>query len=424
MSAPKLRRSVFALHFRQRAVPIMSLLAHPRLPRLALAACLAFASFHAPAFAETTNRPPAANPNESPEFSVTRIAGPFDHPWSMAFLPDGRMLVSERWGELKLVRPGESATQNIIGVPSRLVESHAGLMDVVLDPDFTENQTLYMSYAHGNHDGSTVRVLKARLNLETLTLEDRRLIFESSPPVPELVEFGGRMAIDGDGYLFLSLGDRLDRRRSQDLGEYHGSIIRMNRDGSFPSDNPFFDPAGARPGIWTYGHRNPQGIAVDPATGKLWAHEHGPMGGDELNMIERGRNYGWPIITYGTEYDGTPINDGRTIAEGMEQPVHYWVPSIAPSGFTIYNGHVEAWQGTAWVGALAGQMLVRLTLEGDKVVHEERFLKDEVGRIRDVRTGPDGFIYFSTDAGDGGIYRVEPVAETAGTLVPLHPELR
>jgi glucose/arabinose dehydrogenase len=342
------------------------------------------------------------------DFTVARVAGPFDHPWSIAFLPGGQLLVSERWGELKLVTPGTGEQLVISGTPPRPTLDHAGLMDVILDPDYPANRTIYLTYAHGDRQGATVRVLKAQLNLEARALENARIIYESGPPPPNLEEFGGRMVIDRHGFLFVTLGDRYDRRRAQDRSDAHGSVIRLNRDGSIPADNPFVGMEGIRPEIWTYGHRNPQGLAIDPGTGLLWAHEHGAMGGDELNIIRRGANYGWPVITYSTEYDGTPINNGLTHADGMEQPVRYWVPSIAPSGLAIYTGPVREWQGTMWLGGLVGQVLVRLTLENGRVMREERFLKDELGRIRDVRMSPDGFIYFSTDDSKGEIFRVEP----------------
>jgi glucose/arabinose dehydrogenase len=330
------------------------------------------------------------------------------------------MLVSERWGDLKyLPKEPDGKPVVISGTPERPTEDHAGLMDVVLDPDFERNRTLYLSYVSGTRDAATVRILKARLDLETASLAGGTQIFESYPPAPGLEEFGGRMVIDRQGYLFLTLGDRYDRRHAQDLSHDYGKIIRINRDGSYPRDNPFIGTKGARPGIWTYGHRNPQGLALDPATGQLLAHEHGPQGGDEFNLIQAGRNYGWPIITYGREYDGSAINGGLVQQEGLEQPLRFWVPSIAPSGLAIYSGHVSEWQGKAWLGALAGQMLVRLTLENGRVVREEQFLREQVGRIRDVRTGPDGAIYFTTDSDEGSIYRVEPTEEFAnGSNLP------
>lgn len=354
-------------------------------------------------------------PEEAPkaDFTVTQIAGPFNFPWSVAFLPEGLILVTERWGELKLIVPGESEPLTITGTPERLTADHAGLMDVVLDPEFANNDTIYLSYVYGTREAATIRVLKARLDVENLSLEDSKLIFESFPPAPGTEQLGGRMAIDQKGLLYLTLGDRFDGRHAQDLSDDYGKIARIRRNGTFPEDNPFAGTPGARPGIWSYGHRNPQGLTIDVATGQLWAHEHGPMGGDELNRIESGRNYGWPHITYGVDYDGTPINDGLAEAEGLEQPVRHWTPSIGPSGLTIYDGHVAAWQSTAWVGALAAQMLVRVKLENGRVVREEQFLKDELGRIRDVRTGPDGLIYFTTDSEEGGLYRIEPTEEYA-----------
>jgi glucose/arabinose dehydrogenase len=342
------------------------------------------------------------------DFTIRRIAGPFNHPWSIAFLPDGRLLVSERWGELKLVQPGDGEQKSVSFPFPRPREDHAGLMEVALDPDFIVNRTIFVSYVHGERKAATVRLVKAKLNLETHELEEAKIIYESGSPAGGLEEFGGRIVFDKDGYLFMSLGDRYDRKRAQDRSDAHGSIIRLNRDGSIPKDNPFVGEPGIRPEIWSYGHRNPQGLEIDSATGTLWSTEHGPMGGDELNIIERGKNYGWPTITYGTEYDGTPINHGRTHADGMEQPVHYWVPSIAISSLAIYDGPFKEWQGTAWVGGLAGQVLVRLKLNDRKVTGEQRFFKDKLGRIRDVRAGPDGFIYFSTDDPQGEIYRLEP----------------
>lgn len=358
------------------------------------------------------------NPNEvvreGPGFNITRIAGPFDHPWSIAPLPDGRMLVSERWGGLKLITPGEMAMLDIGGLPERLTQSLAGLMDIVLDPDFAETGTVYLSYVHGSKDLATVRVMKARLNLNTLMLEQRIILFDSNPPLSNLEEFGGRLAIDRQGHLFLSLGDRYHGEFAQDLTNDYGTLVRIRTDGGIPDDNPFVGTPGARPGIWSYGHRNPLGLAIDHATGRLWEHENGPKGGDELNLIEAGRNYGWPVITYGREYDDAIIGEGITAAPGMEQPLRHWVPSIAPSGITFYDGPVEEWRDTVWMGALVGQMLVRLKVEDGQVTREERLLKDEFGRIRDVRTGPDGFIYFSTDSGRGEVFRIEPGETTIG----------
>ncbi len=360
------------------------------------------------------------NPNEvvrdGPSFNITRIAGPFDHPWSIAPLPDGRMLVSECWGGLKIITPGEIGALDIGGLPQRLTQSLAGLMDIVLDPDFAETGTVYLSYVHGSPELATVRVMKAHLNLTTLMLEQRVILFDSNPPLSNLEEFGGRLALDRQGHLFVSLGDRYHGEFAQDLTNDYGTLVRIRTDGGIPDDNPFVSTPGARPGIWSFGHRNPLGLAIDHATGRLWEHENGPKGGDELNLIEAGRNYGWPVITYGVEYNDAVIGEGITAAEGMEQPLRYWVPSIAPSGLTFYDGPIEEWRDTVWMGALVGQMLVRLKVEDGQVVHEERFLKDEFGRIRDVRTGPDGFIYFSTDSGRGEVFRIEPGDDLAADI--------
>jgi aldose sugar dehydrogenase len=239
------------------------------------------------------------------------------------------------------------------------------------------------------------------------------VIFEAQPYALELINFGGRMAFDAAGLLYLTLGDRYEQKRGQDLSDDWGAVIRMRTDGSFPQDNPFAGRADARPGIWSYGHRNPQGLAIDPQTGQIWLHEHGPQGGDELNLVQRGHNYGWPAITYGIGYDGKPVS-ALTHADGMDQPVYYWVPSIAVSGLMLYHGDVNPqWRGTLWLGALAGEALVRLRLEGGKVVREERLLKEKFGRIRDVREGPDGMIYIVNDQPDGALYRIEPLPRSA-----------
>jgi glucose/arabinose dehydrogenase len=381
------------------------------LARVVLALALAFV---APSLARsgTIEQTP---PEEAakPDFTVTRVAGPFNFPWSVAFLPEGLMLVTERWGDLKLIVPGEPEPLTISGTPDRLVADHAGLMDVALDPEFASNDTIYLSYAYGTRDAATIRVFKAQLDVENLSLENGKVIFESFPPAPGTEQLGGRMVIDQKGLLYLTLGDRFDGRHAQNLSDDYGKITRMRRNGTFPEDNPFIDTPGARPGIWTYGHRNPQGLAFEASTGELWEHEHGPMGGDELNRIEPGRNYGWPFITYGVDYDGKPINNGLAEAEGLEQPVRYWVPSIGPSGLAIYEGRVADWRSTAWMGALAAQMLVRVKLENGRAIREEHFLKNEFGRIRDVRVGPDELIYFTTDSDEGGLYRIEPTEEYA-----------
>lgn len=341
-------------------------------------------------------------------FEPVQIAGPFEFPWSIAFLPDGSMLVTERAGRLQLVAPG-AAAREVTGVPAVLYQGTAGLLDVAVDPSFAKNGVIYLSYVHGTEASSTLRVLKAKLNSSRKALVKGRVIFESTA-APAVEQYGGRMVVTPDGYLFLTIGDRWEAERAQDLSDHAGSIIRIRTDGSIPTDNPFVSVAGAKPEIWTYGHRNPQGLAFDPRTGQLWSHEHGPLGGDELNLILPGRNYGWPVITHGLDYSGEPMGEGAT-KEGMEQPVHHWVPGIAPSGLALE----EAGGSTIfWIGALAGQSLIRLEMRGDRLLGEQRLLQDVLGRIRDVRMGPDGFLYVLTDDPEGALYRLDPVIEQAG----------
>jgi aldose sugar dehydrogenase len=363
--------------------------------------------FSAPGSAETLS-PGETTESSSPDFRVVRVAGPFEDPWSIAFLPEGGMLVTERPGRLQHIPADGNSPTRVSGVPPVITGEHAGLLDVVLDPDFAHNRTVYLSYAHGADDSSTLRVLKATIDATGNALSNQQVIFEAQPYALELINYGGRLAFDAAGYLYLTLGDRYEAKRAQDLSDDWGSVIRMRTDGSFPEDNPFAGQAGARPGIWSYGHRNPQGLAIDAQTGQIWLHEHGPQGGDELNLIQRGHNYGWPLITYGIGYDGKPVST-ITHAEGLEQPAYYWVPSIAVSGLAIYQAdRAPQWHGTLWVGALAGEMLVRLSVADGKVVREERLLKEKFGRIRDVRVGPDGLIYIVNDDPEGALYRIEP----------------
>lgn len=345
-----------------------------------------------------------ATPDEAgalDEIEVIRISDPFEFPSSITLLPDDSVLVTERPGRLWLVRPGMAAKE-IQGVPPVLSRDHAGLLDAALDAGFRVNRIVYLSYSHGSGETSTIRVMRARLDLTAFTLDDEEVIFESTA-ASSFEHLGGRLVITDDGYLFLSIGDRQDRARAQDLGDHAGSIIRIRTDGAIPSGNPFISVPGARPEIWSYGHRNPQGLALDLGTGRLWAHEHGPMGGDKLNLIVAGGNYGWPIVTYGIEYSGEPIAES-TEREGMEQPLYYWVPDIAPSGLTV-----ESLDGvtTFWLGTLVGQSLVRLDMPADRNIREQRFLRQAIGRIRDVRLGSDGHLYLVTDSPQGGLYQLD-----------------
>jgi glucose/arabinose dehydrogenase len=336
------------------------------------------------------------------DLAAVRTAGPFEVPWAVALLPDGSFLVTERPGRLQHVR-SNNETNPVAGVPAVYYVGHGGLLDVAVDPEFDDNPFVYLSYLQGNETATMVRVLRARLDEVTEALTDERVIFESSPgPRPELI--GGRMALTGDGYIFIALGDRWDGARAQDLSDTAGSIVRIRTDGTVPEDNPFTLVKGARPEIWSYGHRNPQGLAYDRATGELWSDEHGPQGGDELNRVVRGGNYGWPMATYGVDYSGKPIAINSE-QPGTVLPVHYWVPiSVAPSSLAVETQPATTEIG---VGTLAGEMVVQLTLADNCVLREQRLLRHQLGRIRDVRIHPDGTLYVLTDGGEGMLYRVE-----------------
>jgi glucose/arabinose dehydrogenase len=340
-------------------------------------------------------------------FDAEPIAGPFEFPWSFAFLPDGSVLLTERAGRLQLIRPGLSARE-VAGLPSILTEGQAGLLDVALDHGFARNGIVYLSYVYGTEERSRVRVLRARLDRARVALVDKAVIFESTP-ARRPQQFGGRMVVTGDGHLFLTLGDRWEHERAQDLSHHAGKIVRIRTDGSVPDDNPFVGTPGARPEIWSYGHRNPLGLALDQRSNLLWSHENGPLGGDELNLIVAGRNYGWPVISHGLHYSGEPV-PGGTAREGMEQPLHVWTPRVAPSGLAIAEGHAGS---VLWVGALAGKALIWLGIEQNRVASEQRFLEGEIGRIRDVRIAPDGLLYVVTDDAEGWLYRLDLMVEQA-----------
>jgi len=356
----------------------------------------------APAGAQTTRT------EEHVVRAVTVVAG-LDHPWSVAFLPDGRMLITERPGRLRIVtKDGKLDPRPVEGLPANVVEhGQGGLLDVALHPKFAENAWVYLSYAA--RDGTGVGTEVARGKLAGNRLTELQTLFRMQPKSGGGRHFGSRLVFDRDGYLFITLGDRGEQDRAQRLDDHAGKIVRLHDDGRVPADNPFAQRAGGKPEIWSLGNRNVQGAALHPRTGALWAHEHGPQGGDEVNVIRAGINYGWPVITYGANYGtGTRIGEGTT-KPGMAQPVHYWVPSIAPSGMAFYDGdRFPRWKGDLFVGALRDQMLVRLRLDGEKVLREERMLKGSLGRIRDVRAGPDGLIYLLTDESDGKLIRLEP----------------
>ncbi|MDX1594278.1 MAG: PQQ-dependent sugar dehydrogenase [Gammaproteobacteria bacterium] len=339
-------------------------------------------------------------------FRIVTLAEGLEHPWGMAFLPDGRILITERPGRLRLYADGRLDPRPISGLPPIAQHGQGGLLDVALHPDFEANRLVYLSFAQRDADGVGTSVGRARLDDHRLVAPQK--LFDLLPRSGTGRHFGSRLVFDGEGHLFITLGDRGERDRAQDLGDHAGSVIRITPDGHVPRDNPFVDRPGARPEIFSYGHRNIQGAALHPRTGELWTHEHGPQGGDEINIVRPGRNYGWPVITYGKEYV-TGFEIGDTHREGMEQPLHYWVPSIAPSGMAFYTGDkFPDWQGDLFVGSLKFELLVRLELDGGKVVEETRLLEDRLGRIRDVETGPDGYLYLLTDEPDGKLVRLEP----------------
>ncbi len=338
---------------------------------------------------------------------VEQVLSGLSYPWGMEFLPDGRMLITERPGRLRLVVDGELLSEPVAGLPEIAVNGQGGLLDVRAHPDFAANRLVYFSYAAPGEGGSGTAAARGRLRENRL--EDLEVLFSMEPKSDSGRHFGSRLVFDRDGYLYVTLGDRGERERAQQTDDHAGSVIRLHADGRVPDDNPFVGQKGWKPGIFTYGHRNLQGATLHPRTGEVWTHEHGPQGGDEVNIIRAGRNYGWPVITYGVNYViGTQIGEG-THKPGMEQPLHYWVPSIAPSGMSFYDAaRFPRWQGNLFVGALKDRSLVRLVLEGEQVVHEERFLINAIGRIRAVAQGPDGLLYLLTDDDNGGLYRLVP----------------
>jgi glucose/arabinose dehydrogenase len=345
--------------------------------------------------------------SERERFRVVTLVRGLDHPWGLAFLPGGDMLVSERRGRMLRIDGKTLEPTPVRGLPRVAAVGQGGLLDIAVHPDFDFNRLIYFSFAGADQSGLGTEVARGRLQGDAL--EAVEVIFRALPKSGGGRHFGSRLLFAKDGRLLITLGDRGNRPRAQDISDHAGSVIRVNDDGGVPEDNPFVNTPGARPEIYTYGNRNVQGIALDPATGAVWENEHGPQGGDEVNVLVSGRNYGWPVITYGRNYGtGTKIGEG-THKEGMEQPLHQWSPSIAPSGMTLYTGSMfPAWRGNLFVGALKYRLVARLEVRDGRIVHEERLLEGVLGRIRDVRTGPDGYIYLLTDEGDGVIARLEP----------------
>ena len=350
------------------------------------------------------------------DYRVVTVADGFEVPWSMTWLPNGDMLVTERPGRLRIVRDGRLLPDPVPGVPEVYANGQGGLLDVVAHPDFASNRMIYLSYSKPLGDrASTTAVIRGRLENDRLSGVEE--IFEAQSSGAG--HYGGRIVFDGDGHIFVSVGDRqarpagdLEAHPAQDLSNHHGVVVRLNEDGSIPADNPFVGQANALPEIWSYGHRNSQGMAFHPETGELWATEHGPQGGDELNRIQPGMNYGWPVVGYGVNYrSGTAIHEGTT-REGMENPLHVWVPSIGTSGFMIYDGDAfPEWQGHVFAGGLSGERVDRIEIEDGRVVISETVFH-HMGRVRDVRQGPDGLVYVALEARGGdttAIVRLEPV---------------
>ncbi|CAD5108737.1 PQQ-dependent sugar dehydrogenase [Zestomonas carbonaria] len=355
------------------------------------------------------------HPSELGKVTTEVVASGLEHPWGLTFLPDGRMLVTERPGRLRIVASDGALSPPLGGLPEVYARGQGGLLDVVLSPDFAKDRLVYLSYAEGGGDKGMAgtAVGRGRLADDASRLDDFQMIFRQEPKLSSGLHFGSRLVFDRDGYLFVALGENNERPTSQDLDKLQGKVVRLHPDGKVPDDNPFVGQARARPEIWSYGHRNQQGAALNPWTGVLWTHEHGPRGGDEINIPQAGKNYGWPLATHGINYSYLPIPEakGETVP-GTEPPLHVWEKSPAISGMAFYDAErFPAWRNNLFIGALAQQQLIRLQLDGDRVVHEERLLEDFKARIRDVRQGPDGYLYLLTDEGNGRLVRVGLQAE-------------
>ncbi|HET9133310.1 MAG TPA: PQQ-dependent sugar dehydrogenase [Gemmatimonadales bacterium] len=368
---------------------------------LALLACAP----QVPAQAGQKSPTPASIPGV---LAVETYADSLDRPWGIAFLPDGRLLVTERPGRMRIVARDGSVSAPLAGVPEVMASGQGGLLDVAVDPGFAQNRTIYFTFSEPGPNDGTASTAAARAELGEGRLENVRVIYSQVPKVRSGGHYGSRIAIARDGSLFITAGDRMNQRPLvQDLATGIGKIVRIRPDGSIPRDNPFVGRPATNEAIWSYGHRNLQGATIHPETGQLWTVEHGAKGGDELNHPEKGKNYGWPVITYGVEYSGLPIGEGITAKEGMEQPVYYWDPVIAPGGITFYTGDkYPGWKGSLFIGSMNPGALVRLELANGRVTKEERYLGELGERIRDVQQGPDGYLYVATDNPKGRVLRV------------------
>ena len=351
----------------------------------------------------------AVFPSSAGNLKVQTVASGLVHPWSLAFLPDGRMLVAERPGRLRIIAADGRLSPPLGNVPKVYAVSQAGLMDILLARDFAQSRTIFVCYAEAAEGGGRIAVLRARLiEDESPRLDDVTVIFRQKGPVSRGLNIGCRMVQAQDDNLFVTLGDHFGPKElAQKLDNHIGKIVRITPDGAAPADNPFIGNRGALPEIWAYGLRNAQGLVFNPADGKLWEQEHGPMGGDEINIIEKAQNYGGPRVSYGVNYDGTPVGSGKATMEGVTDPIWHWTPSIAPSGIAFYTGDlIPGWKGSLLNGALKFELLSRLELKGDKILKEERLLQSMRERIRDVRQGPDGAVYLLTDNASGRILRI------------------
>lgn len=352
-------------------------------------------------------------PSETTPLRVITVAEGLKNPWALDFLPNGNMLVTERGGQMRIVNKDGTKGPTLKGLPEIFTRGQGGLLDVALAPDFATSKRIYFSYSEPAEEGKANSTAVAYATLTGNQLKNVTRVFSQQPKFASTAHFGSRLVFAPDGTLFITLGDRYSRMEdAQTLNNHHGKVVRINPDGSVPGNNPYVQTPGALPEIWSIGHRNIQGAALHPTTGKLYTGEHGPQGGDEINLDEAGKNYGWPIITYGENYGGGKIGIG-THKKGMEQPLYKWVPSIAPAGMTFYTGNkFPEWKGDLLVASLRGKALVRLELEGEKITHEERLLEKEIGeRLRDLVQGPEGYLYLISDETNGKIYRLEPATK-------------
>lgn len=358
--------------------------------------------------ADKTAEPPYTGPvteSQKQKFGVDTVADGLSNPWGITFLPDGRILVTERKGEIRIIKDGKLLPEKIEGVPEVFANGQGGLLDITLHPDYENNGWIYFSYAKPGENGGGTTIVRTKLEGNKFTNQEE--LFSAQPFSSSGAHFGCRIVFDGKGYMFFSSGERGTKENAQNLGNHLGKILRLHDDGRVPADNPFVNTEGARPEIWSYGHRNPQGLIYDKQTDKLYDVEHGPKGGDELNLVEKGKNYGWPVITWGIDYDGKPISDIQE-KEGMVQPLRYWVPSIAPCGMTmVTSDKFPNWKDNILVGALAHTHVARVELKDGKYVTEEKLL-DKIGRVRAVAQSPDGYIYVVTET-PGMVVKLIPV---------------